>query len=428
MRYLSLLLPALCLATPALADAVTYKGAIGKIPVVVEFTAPPANAAKPFAGRYFYPNKGIDIPLDALSISKGKLKLAEEEVCTDTCVADENGKITGFKQGAVWDLALGRDNTLTGKWTYKGRTQPVTLAYVGARPLPEDSEISPMGLAAISQGIAYRDVAISEDATPYDYLRMQTDLKAGKTQDFDGSAVKYLTDPRTKFAFPTIASLADGSSPTVANTALEQRHWAMNTDALNCEGQQYAGLGWFDMMPDMAGSLGGYPDETVEVSYLSPTLMSWTESGSLFCGGAHPDNHVEAYTIDVKTGQPLDLSHILKGWVAHEFDGKFVPPEEARTRPSDVVWGPDADLTAFVKAHLKPQGDPDALDESCGVDDLLANNLAVRFDKGDKLTFTLSALPNVIAACWTDLYSAPVADLKDLLAPEAKDYFPTLGG
>ena len=44
MRYLPLLLPALCLATPVLADAVTYQGTIGKIPVVVEFTALPSEA------------------------------------------------------------------------------------------------------------------------------------------------------------------------------------------------------------------------------------------------------------------------------------------------------------------------------------------------------------------------------------------------
>ena len=36
------------------------------------------------------------------------------------------------------------------------------------------------------------------------------------------------------------------------------------------------------------------------------------------------------------------------------------------------------------------------------------------------------AMENVIVACASDLYDAPITELKDLLTPEAADYFPAL--
>src|SRR5690348_1503238 len=67
----------LACAPPALADAVTYQGTIGKIPVVVEFSAEIESAEGEIFGRYFYPRKGIDIPLDAVEHSAGKLIVRE---------------------------------------------------------------------------------------------------------------------------------------------------------------------------------------------------------------------------------------------------------------------------------------------------------------------------------------------------------------
>ncbi len=262
------------LASPAFADAVTYSGAIGKTAIVVEFTAPPQSAKAPFAGRYFYLRKGIDIPLDSIRVSGGKLELAEEKPCTEqTCATGDDGPVAKPPLGAHWSLAASRDGkTLSGKWTENGRSQPVELSYVGSRPLPEDSE-SPAGLAAISTAVIYGDQHIAKDTAPYDYLRMDIANDKSAVTDWDGSSFQYLADPRTKFPFPTIVALAGNADAAAANDFLRDRHWSLNADALNCEAQHYAGLGWFPTM-DYAGPLGDYPDEQIEVTYLSPTLMS----------------------------------------------------------------------------------------------------------------------------------------------------------
>ena len=413
--------------SPVLGAAVTYSGTIGKAPIVVEFTAPPAEAKEPFAGRYFYASKGIDIPLDAVRVQPGKLEMTEERPCTeDICKQADDGTIAGIPVGAKWQLSAGRDaKTLTGTWTENGRQQPIALTLVGSRDLPADSEISPLGLAAISTAFIYGDQRIAEDTSPYDYLRMQAKQQESPITEWLGSSFRYLTDPRTKFKFPTIVALADGSDPAAANAYLQARHWSMNADALNCEAQQYGGLGWTDIVSSAAGTLGSYPDETVAVAYLSPTLLTWTEAGSLWCGEAHPYNHYEFKTLDVKTGEPLDLSRIFTGWVAKDFDGKTVDLAEARKRPGELYWGPDKELGDFVRAHRPKDGDVE-LNEECNYDELIDSNLAISFKAPDRVLFALDRLENAIVACGADLYEAPIADVNFLLTPEAADYFPSL--
>ncbi|MEO8758327.1 MAG: hypothetical protein ABI398_11330, partial [Devosia sp.] len=243
---------------------------------------------------------------------------------------------------------------------------------------------------------------------------------------WSGSSFQYLTDPRTKFAFPTIVSLAGKADPTAANAYLQALHWELNTDALRCESQHYAGLGWFASMDFAAGPLGDYPDEWFDVQYLSPTLMSWREGGSLNCGGAHPYNHSDVYNLDVKTGTIIAMSRIFKGWIARTFDGKIVDDQaDARTHPDDFSWGPDKALGDLVRAHLN-NGDFDLSDPDCGYNDLVDSDLAIGFRQPDIVVFGFRTLENAIEACAGEIYDAPVAELKDYLAPGAADYFPSL--
>jgi hypothetical protein len=211
-----------------------------------------------------------------------------------------------------------------------------------------------------------------------------------------------------------------GSDAGPLNAALERRHWDMNWAAFDCARQAYAGFGWTSTVDGATESMGGYQDELVEVTYLSPTIMSWTESGSLFCGGAHPWNHHEVLNLDARTGGPLDLSRIFSGW---RVDGTALA--EARRNIGGYVWGPDDALADFVRRHRVPGGDAD-LESACGYDDLIGTNLAIGFKQPDHVVFALGGLPNVIQACSYDLYEAPIGELKELLAPTASEYFPEL--
>jgi hypothetical protein len=165
----------------------------------------------------------------------------------------------------------------------------------------------------------------------------------------------------------------------------------------------------------------------VEVTYLSDQVMSWTESGSLYCSGAHPYNHHNFFNLDVQTGELLDLSFVFKDWIAKDFDGNIADIEDARTHPGDFLWGPTDELIAFVQQHRLTDDELgfDA-DSECPIDELIASNLAIGFKKGGDVLFGLDGLPNAIQACESDLYEVPVAELAQFLTPEAYKWFPKL--
>lgn len=425
-------LPALMLAaaSPAFADAVTYQGTVGDQPIFVELSEPPHAGNADIFGRYFYIDHGVDIPLHAAPAARSRLGLVEELACSEeknNCPHAQDETPTDPPLGAKWQLDVSDDGaTLEGEFSLNGRTLPVVLEQIGTRDF--DSSEGLIGLASFATSLFYSGATLTLQTSPYDYAKMA--LYAPDSSDAieaDGGRYRYLTDVRTKFQFPRIIDLADGSDYRAANKSLEQRHWMMSLDALWCVAQQYQGFGW-NGYNYSAGTLGYWDEEQVEVHYLSPTVMSWTESGSLSCGGAHPYNHHEFHNLDVGTGQPLDLSRIFKGWVARDFDGNIVDPEIARAAPADHVWGPDDEMLAFVNARRPSNEELGFTGDlgDCPIDELIPQYLAIGFKSGNTVLFSMDGMPHVASACASDLYEASITDLRELLTPEAESYFPVL--
>lgn len=429
MKYAAAL--GLCLlASPALADAVTYQGTIGDEPVFVEFSEPPHAGNADIFGRYFYAEKGVDIPLHSAPAARSRFGLVEEVACNEeknNCPHAQDDTPSDPPLGAKWQLKVSDDGfEIEGEFALNGRKLPVTLERVGTRSF--DPAEGPQGLTNFAASLFYSGDVLSLETSPYDYLKMA--LLAPDRSDAvvtPGGRYYYLTDVRTKFQFPRIIDLADGSDYRAANAALEQRHWMMSLDALYCVAQQYQGFGWNGYNYD-AGTLGYWDEEQVEVQYLSPAIVSWTESGSLSCGGAHPYNHYEFHNLDIATGMPLDLSRIFKGWVAKDYNGDVVDLEVARANPRDYQWLPDEELSAWVKANRKSDDElgEDAAEGACPFDEMIDTNLAIGFTGDDEVVFTLGGLPHVMFACTSDLVSVKVTEIADLLTPEAVDYFPVL--
>lgn len=394
----ALLLAAAC---PAFADAVTYKGTIGDIAVVLELSINPASpGAEPF-GRYFYPSKGVDIPLTFIGAEPGLVVLFEEGPCTEaSCVPGEDRTVLEPPFGALWQLQFGdRDgSTLTGTWQAQGPLLQVRLERVGSRDFSGFGD-GPEGLAFAALDALWTASPLTMDTAPYEVLKMQGVKYEMPHAEFfdDGSSILYVVDPRTRFRFPRIAGLADGDG-ALADRYLERRHWAMNAAALACAAKQYPSMGWNPSVAASGNGLGYWDEEQVTVTYLSPAVVSWTESGSLFCGGAHPHNHHDVYNLDVRTGAPLDLNHIFADWEA---------------------------LVTHVLAKRTP-GDAD-FEAECGTEDLIRDHLTVSFKRNDHVLFGLGELPHAMQACGDDVWETPIAALpKELLAPEAADYFPSL--
>jgi hypothetical protein len=402
-------------ASPTLADAVTYRGTLGKSAIVVELTTPIEAAEGEIAGRYFYPRKGIDIPLDMVTAEPGELVMTEERPCTEAIcdAAFQAGTFPDDLRGATWTLSSSDDGaTITGTWQDDPTAKPlaVKLERVGSRPVDLYEPIRPDQLLTLPYQISDGTEDLSIENAPYDFLKGQWKLTEGEETRWGDVAFRYVSDPRTKFPFPRLTDLG-GEDMSAVNARLASRHALISSYALECAGHQYLGMGWTPGTPE-GESLGSFDEENVEVLALTPTLMSWLESGSTWCGGAYPNNHADYTNIDVRTGRDLDLSLLFEGSSQGEYS-----------------WEPGQKLIDFVRAKYEANTEADhSADADCGITDLIASNLAITFKQPDIVLFTLGGLPHVIMACGTDLYEAPVAELGELLKPAAADYFPTLKG
>lgn len=402
MRHAAaVLVLALSSASPALAEAIAYKGTLGKLPIVFELADHASPEGLSF-GRYAYMSKGVDIPLDPVDAKPGTYAFAEQAPCTeDACTPTDDGTyINDGPHGATWELKPDGDG-LTGTWTDGEKSLPVTLARIGSREIP-DRMISHAGeLADITSSFFYDDTfRLTPETDPYDYEKMQVEQTVTGETDWDGLRFHYVSDPRVGLSYPRVVEAGD-TPVSNANAYLENRQFGMQADALNCRAKVYAGMGY--MSPDIGGTLAGWDDETVTVTYLSAHVLAWIEAGSLWCDGAYPENHANYFALDMATGEPLPMGQIFRDWTDR-------PPQE---------------LVDFITANREHDSDAD-WEAECGIDDRIGDYLAVSFQQGDKITFTLSGLPHVINACGMDLYTAPLTDLVPYLANSAETYFPAL--
>lgn len=177
----------------------------------------------------------------------------------------------------------------------------------------------------------------------------------------------------------------------------------------------------------MGGTLGDYDSEAVNLSYASPRLISWVQSGSLWCTGAHPYNHVDSYTFDIETGKPLDFSKVFSAWVPREWGAALddvADDKAAAANPDGFYWGPSADLIAYVRDNVPSDIFDAELEAECMSPEAIAEHLDVRFADGNAAVFTLSGFPHVTSVCNGDLFSAPLDEVKQFLGKGAAEYFP----
>ena len=422
--------------TPALADALTYAGTVDGVPVLVELAWV---GDSPVGGRYTYLEQGGDIPLDPAASPDGMIYLAEQAPCRETdCVPNDDNVVDMPPRAATWGLSIENGTAaLVGVRHLEGekvKTPNVELVQIGRRPLGPSEEATPFALHDRSAALGFdHSMPFTRESAPYEYALFNIEYDVGVViTSADGSEYFYATDPRTKFAFPRVGMLSDGSDTAVINDKLAELHSRMSLSALDCLAFRFAAWGQSNNFYGWGGHLGDYDYETVTVSYLSPRLISWTQAGSLYCTGAHPYNHYDIYNYDVRTGEPVDLRAIFSAWVPREYGA--APDEIADTdlayeNPDAYFWGPSPELIAFVRERMPLdelfEDDAELLD-ACASEQALADMMRVRFEGNDQAVFAISGAPHVIGVCNGDLVTVPIGELAGFLAPKAADFFPSL--
>ena len=365
-----------------------YQGVLGSnIEVVLELSA--SKAGEMTKGRYFYPGRGVDIPLRGThqALAEG-LPLNEFQDVADFYEGIFEDPAT-HKPRIVWAGHI-KENRYVGTWrnAATGKSLPFNLKHVATY---DPDKIS-------STGDLSSRIEISMANTPYDYLRVNVPLTKGKENVQGHVAYRMVNDPRTHIAYPRLTQHPDTRTLTMINRLLEQRHWTMNLEALACASSLY-----FDRGP-AAGSLGGYEDENINVEYFSSTLMSVVESGSTFCGGAHPNNHYDTYTLDLLHGGYFDFSRILQGYGPGNYPAQY---SEA--------------FMHFVREALQRKGvDPGSDDFGCT--DEWPQYLYLHVLAPDRLSFDISGVGHALGVCLGSHLTLSFTELEPILKPDSARY------
>ncbi|KAG1443970.1 hypothetical protein G6F57_017943 [Rhizopus arrhizus] len=188
------------------------------------------------------------------------------------------------------------------------------------------------------------------------------------------------------------------------NHLLEQRHWRKHLGALECMASAYTSAN------SGAGTLGGFDEENVNVTWLSRSLMTVTEAGSLDCGGAHPDNHFEPYTFDLLRGEYLDWNRVFDAYVpASRSVGRQASPALLAVVNQVVKAGP-----------LEDRADQHPNLEDCA--DLWPQYLALGAQTPGALSLSVSGVGHASGACLGTHATVPFQALTPYLKPGGPAY------
>lgn len=421
------------IVTPAFADAVTYKGTLDSRTILVELVEA---ADGPVGGRYTFLDTGGDIPLDPAASPEGMIYLAEQAPCGETdCVPDDNNVVAMPPRAATWGLTIKDGGSiLVGTRVLEGsksKTVNVELVEIGRRDLGTD-EPTPFGLHDRSAILSFDwSQPFTAETAPYEMALMAIEYEVGPVQvSEDGSEYFYATDPRTRFGFPRVGMLSDGGDTTVINARLAEFQERLSLSAFDCLAFRYAAWGQSNNMYGFGGHLAEIDQENIVVGTLTSNLISWVQSGSTFCMGAHPYNHYDVYNYSTRTGEKIDEADIFAAWVARDYGSMDeVDADVAAADPERYSWGPSQDLIDYVKANTDTAelyGDEPDLIEACTADEAIAENLTFRFMPGDQIMFVLSGFPHVSSVCNGDLFAVSALEIAGFLHASVENLLPSL--
>lgn len=274
MRILRTFLALLLLASPAFAVdwEGSYEGTLGKAKIIVQLVEPlddMEGETKRETSRYSYVPKARDLNL---FLTKQGATLAFEETTQQPWefnAPDTKKIITGR-----WNLTY-RDGKATGTWlSPDGKKKlPITLTMV---PELDREEVDP-------------DLNILNETYNGLWLKSVGFSAAGQAKRFGDVEVAMVKDSAFGIEFPMLTAHPDAAQMERGNAMLLKQHRATVSGYRDCKNG--VPLEW---EPE-----NGEPEMAYEIDYASPTVLSFTESGSVFCGGAHPNNYSTPMTYDL---------------------------------------------------------------------------------------------------------------------------------
>ncbi|MGE8658960.1 MAG: hypothetical protein ACN6O8_19630 [Achromobacter sp.] len=387
------------------AQRTVYKGTLQGVGEVVLELDDAAAADAVVSGRYFYPKRGVDIPLRGA----GDI-LYEPRPHPARPPATDKADIDPADRAASWQGTRDAQG-YRGQWTdtRTGKQRRFDLRRVAGYDTGQLERDRAKARAAQAD-LGDIDLQAGIDATraPYETLKLAGHAKpVGQEVGAGAVAYRMWQDPRTRFSYPRLSRHPDPQVMRRVNYLLEQRHWRKSLGALECMAFAYTSQN------PAGGTLGGFDDENINVAWLSRALMTVTEAGSLDCGGAHPFNHFEPYTFDLLRGEYLDWNRV--------FDA-YAPGKRGIGRE------PSAALLGLVDQVVKAgppenQGERHPNLEDCA--DLWPQYLAMGTLTPGALSLSVSGVGHASGACLGTHGSVPFKALRPYLKAGGEAYLVT---
>lgn len=385
----------LCAVLAQAAPRMVFQGVLeGAGEVVMELRADP-KATGVYQGRYFYKRYGVDIPLRG---KPGDLLEAAAYFDLPESAREERGEPSFEFPAAHWrgrlDVAAYQGEWQAGKG---GKRRAFRLRKVAEYDPDAAQEGPDLSSSYGGQMLALaRNKPVNMQDQPYDTLKMQGHAQPiGPTVGNAEVAYRMWRDPRTKFSYPRLARHPNAAVMARINQLLEQNQWEMSLAALDCVADKFNNGG------PASGGLAGFDEERFDVIWLSTALMQIRSTGSLFCNGAHPNNHYDLETFDLRQGGALDWARLLKGYPLSDEDAASAALERYIQR-----------LVAREQKHRK--GD------ECM--DVLPEYMAFELSAPGRLSFVISGIGHAMGACLGDGVDTSFAKLGPYLKPAAKRY------
>jgi hypothetical protein len=257
-----------------------FEGTLGKTRIIVQLDLGPEGASS-FKGccsdgsRYSYLPRNYDLKL---AFDKEGDTLEFTEAAVPHYAIAELPKNDPARSGR-WSLKVTGD-TARGTWTSTDgkKSFPIRLSRL---PLADEKEVPRDGhqLAATYNQRWFTEVKISG---------------AQKPVKFGDVTLAFETDSAFGQSMPVFTAHPDKAAMARANGLLRDYYKQSLMQYRDC-------INGLRREADVPSE----PEYNFEVVYASPTLVTISEGGSVFCGGAHPNNYVNYLSFDVITGQQI---------------------------------------------------------------------------------------------------------------------------
>ncbi len=351
-----------------LLSADIYEGVLGKYPIRMLLSDD-----APYEGKYTYKGKLLSIPLEGESL--GAL-----------CEPIWHEKEGVFKPSACFSGEL-KGDVFSGKWQKVGSKKSLSFKLMRlVVPKVEDTYGE-----SYNDELFYNELLLKE---------MKFKKLSSVHRDKGLTFIPYI-EPITKVMRRQIVLENKGVEKRI-NKTLKKLHRSDVLTSLECIDRGYIqkenGTG------ESVMTQGG----DIQVEYHQSPFLTLSYRGSLFCGGAHPNNYYNRYVFDTRTGEEIQFDEIVSLYNTDENNEESISPA----------------FQTFLERYVLKQNEEA---EGCYGTEDIHNYFLLYPTKDKKMAIYLSGMGHASFVCETEpIALVPMEKLTPFILPQYRAYFKAL--